>query len=105
QDGGHEGQAAGDTRQPGRGEQACHLEESLLQPAVDDDRLAADVARALGGEKADDVAELLRLAPPAQRDVGQLLLLRAFGVQLLEARGRDAARCDTVDRDAAPTKL
>ena len=38
---------------------------NLLQPAVDDERLAGDVARAVGGEEADDVAELARRAPAA----------------------------------------
>ena len=43
--------------------------QPLLQPAVDDDRLSRHVAGAVGGEEADDVTELARRSPAAQRDL------------------------------------
>src|SRR5712691_5611961 len=73
------------------------LVERPLQASVDDHRLAADVARALGREEADDVAELLRIAPAAQRDRGDVLRRRASGVELLEPCRRDPSRRDAVD--------
>src|SRR5258705_12491934 len=81
------------------------LEERPLQPAVDDDRLAADVARPVGGEEADDVAELLRRPPAAQRDLRELLLGRPAGVELVESRGRDAPWRHAVDGNAARAEL
>ena len=63
----------------------AHLEEDALQAAVDDERLAADVARAVGGEEADDVAELLRRAPAASGISASCRLGRAVRVELRRA--------------------
>src|SRR5436309_1321221 len=56
-------------------------------------------------EEADDVAELARLAPAAQRDVAEVGVGRPVRIQMLEACGRDAARSDAVDRDALRAEL
>ena len=60
--------------------------ERSLQAAVDDDRLPGDVARAVGREEADDVAELARVAPAAQRDLRSVLLGRSVRIELVEPR-------------------
>ena len=91
-------------RDPERGD-AGLSKQRLLQPAVDDDRLSRDVARAVGGEEAHDVAELARRAPAAQRDLLELLGRRAAGIELVEARRGDAAGRDAVDRDALRADL
>src|SRR4051812_42543853 len=80
-------------------------EERLLQAAVDDECLARDVARALRRDEADDVAELARVAPAAERDLAQCLLCRPLWIEILEARRLDASGRDAVDRDAAGTEL
>src|SRR2546430_16741577 len=75
-------------------------EERPLQPAVDRDGLPRDVPGAVAGEKADDVAELARLAPAAPRDVGEVGIARAVRIEMLEARGPEAPRCDAIYRGA-----
>src|SRR5256885_1463389 len=80
-------------------------EQRALKAAVDDERLTADVARPLGGQEAHDVAELLRLAPAAQRDVGQVVLPRPVRIELLETRRRDPSRRDAVDGNAPRAQL
>src|SRR4051794_34260522 len=80
-------------------------EEGLLQAAVDDECLARDVASALRGDEADDVAELARVAPAAEGDLAQCLLGRPLRIEIFEARRLDAPGRNAVDRDSARTEL
>src|SRR3954471_15248152 len=86
------------SRKPKRsGAEGASLEEKSLEAAVDDERLAADVARTFGGQEAHDVAELARLAPAAERDLAQALLGRPVGIEVGEPTGLDADRRDADD--------
>ena len=65
---------------------------------VDDDRLAGDVAGLLGGEKEDQVGDVLCCAETAHGDIGveHGLIERAGGESLFEAGGPDVARGHSV---------
>src|SRR5215472_15811239 len=67
-------------------------------PAVDNERLTGDPARAVGSQKLDGVADVGRLADPAERrDTGDLSLV-VLPQRLGEARTDDAGR-NRVDPD------
>ena len=99
-DGGQHHEPRYGANEAGRGEDAAHRsEERALEAAVDDERLPCHVARAVRREKADDVAELARFAPAAQRDLREIGLRRAVRIELVDAGGFDAAWRDAADRD------
>ena len=62
-------------------------------------------AAAVGGEEADDVADLARLAEPAQRDRLEVGRRRAVRVDLAQPLGVDPAGRDRVDGDAVRAEL
>ena len=74
--------------------------------AVDQDGRAGDVRGAVGGEEADDVAELARRAEPAERDLRELLRRRpVVAVELGHARRVDPPGRDAVDGDPVRPEL
>src|SRR5215208_2287848 len=75
---------------------ASTLQQAARHPAVDGDHRARDVRGAVGGEEADHVPELPRLADTAERDARDLL--RA-GIRLAQPLGLDPPGADRVDRD------
>ena len=74
--------------------------------AVDLHGRAGDVGGPVGGEEADDVAELARRADAPERDLGELRRGRPVGaVELGHARRVDPAGRDAVDGDAVRPEL
>src|SRR5215204_4895979 len=75
------------------------------KPAVDPERSAGDVRGAVGGEEADDVADLARSPEAAERDRLQILLARPVGIDLLDPVGIDPAGRDGIDGDRLRPEL
>src|SRR6185295_20311388 len=88
-----------------RGGEPCRLEKASREAAVDHHGRAGDVAGAVGGEEARDVAELLRRAPATDRNLLQVGLGRALRIKLCKTRRVDSAGSDAVDRDAPRAEL
>src|SRR5439155_26275624 len=75
-------------------------------PAVDDDRLARDVAGGVGGQEDGDVGDVLGLAVAAERDALEVLgVLGRIREQVAVAGGERPTRRDRVHADARASPL
>src|SRR3954454_19733283 len=87
------------------GNVAAELKQPAEQAAVDGERDAVHIPRALGRQEADDVAELLRRSPAADGNRRHVGLGWPLRIELVEACGGDAAWRDAVDGDPARAQL
>src|SRR3954463_15880222 len=75
------------------------------KPTVDPESGPGDVRGAVGGEEADDVADLARGPQAAERDRLEVLLARPVRIDLLDPVGVDPAGGDGVDGDPLRPQL